>query len=129
MVASYETIEAVYNAMKRHCGHDQIEKIIDDLLQITGNKSFRDTIRRLAGRDTRVESDRLTQPTTQAIPASQVEYNRVRDLARCANFALRTVACPGGRPIIKGLICPHCDIDPTEGDCGGVKDFKKKGKR
>lgn len=48
MVASYDTVEQVYRAVRRHVTDEQMEAIVDDLLQISGNKSFRDTIKRLA---------------------------------------------------------------------------------
>jgi hypothetical protein len=51
MVASYNTVEQIYRIMQKHCTDQQIEKIIDDLLQVPGNDSFRRTINRLAGRD------------------------------------------------------------------------------
>lgn len=54
MTASYKTVEAVYSAVRRYVTDRQMELIIDDLLQIPGNKSFKDTIKRLAGIDARV---------------------------------------------------------------------------
>jgi hypothetical protein len=54
-----------------------------------------------------------------------VEANYTRDLANCASRYLYIVDCPGGRPMVKGYICPHCAMDTTRGDCAGVQDFKK----
>jgi hypothetical protein len=51
MSASYGTVEKIYMIMRRHCTDKQVELIIDDLLQVPGNKSFRDTVVRLAARD------------------------------------------------------------------------------
>lgn len=51
MATSFDTVREVFKIMRRHCTDEQIEKIIDDLLVIDGNKSFRDTIRWLAGED------------------------------------------------------------------------------
>jgi hypothetical protein len=50
MVASVDTVEKIYEVMRRHCRPEQIEAIIRELLNTPGNKSFRDTIRRLADR-------------------------------------------------------------------------------
>jgi len=50
MAASHDTVEQIYLIIKRHVSDDQLEAIIDELLQVPGNKSFRETIRRLAGR-------------------------------------------------------------------------------
>jgi hypothetical protein len=55
MAASYSTVEEIFNIICRHCSPEQREKIIDDLLQVDGNKPFKDTVRRLAARDARVE--------------------------------------------------------------------------
>jgi hypothetical protein len=48
MVASKDTMKLIYEAVKRHVSDDQMQAIIDDLLTVPGNKSFRDTIERLA---------------------------------------------------------------------------------
>jgi len=55
-----------------------------------------------------------------------VEANYMGDLARCAETYLCVISCPGGRPMVKGYICPHCSMDTTRGDCGGVQGFKKR---
>lgn len=52
-----------------------------------------------------------------------VEANEMRDLAALAGIYLVVVACPGGRPINKGCICPHCGMDTSHGDCDGVHGF------
>jgi hypothetical protein len=57
-----------------------------------------------------------------------VDAHRTSDMARCADAYLNLTLCPGGRPMVRGLICPHCDMDTTEGDCGGVQSFVKKKK-
>ena len=54
-----------------------------------------------------------------------VEANYTRDMANCASSYLAIVPCPGGRPIVKGYICPHCHTDTSHGDCGGVIGFQK----
>lgn len=51
MVASYDTVERIYKAVRNHVTDKQMEKIVDELLQVPGNKSFRDTIIRLAAID------------------------------------------------------------------------------
>jgi hypothetical protein len=58
-----------------------------------------------------------------------VAAHHTRDLARCADTFLNIERCPGGRPIVAGLTCPHCGIDPSDGDCNGVNGFKKGEKR
>lgn len=57
-----------------------------------------------------------------------VETDRTADLAACATRYLDIRSCPGGRPIVRGYICPHCGYDTSDGDCGGVQDFVKKEK-
>ena len=55
-----------------------------------------------------------------------VEANYTRDLANCAQHYLCIISCPGGRPMVKGYICPQCGMDTSYGDCGGVQGFKKR---
>ena len=50
----------------------------------------------------------------------EVAKNYMRDLANCAAAYLHIRHCPGGRPIVDGYICPHCDRDTSYGTCGGV---------
>jgi len=51
MVASNDTtVRLIYEVLKRHVSDDQMQAIIEDLMNVPGNKSFRDTIERL--RDT-----------------------------------------------------------------------------
>ena len=47
MVASWDSMKAVYDVMKKHVTDGQMHKILQDLSDIDGNKSFRDSIRRL----------------------------------------------------------------------------------
>lgn len=61
------------------------------------------------------------------IKKRNVEKNTVQDLANCATAYLLIHRCPGGRPIVDGFICPHCGTDTSNGDCGGVEEFEKKG--
>lgn len=49
----------------------------------------------------------------------------VRDAAECAAAYLALQRCPGGRLIVKGYVCLHCDIDPSYGDCSGTSGFVK----
>jgi hypothetical protein len=51
MVASQDTVVAIYRAVRNHVTDEQMEKIINDLLQVQGNQSFRHTIIRLAALD------------------------------------------------------------------------------
>lgn len=52
-----------------------------------------------------------------------VDSHYTRDAARCAEHYLLLISCPGGRPICKGYICPHCGMDTSHGDCDGVQGF------
>jgi hypothetical protein len=44
MVASNNTIDAVAQVIRKHVDRDTITKLCRDLIEIPGNKSFRDTI-------------------------------------------------------------------------------------
>lgn len=55
MTVSLKTIDAVYRAVRKHVTDKAMEKIIDDLLQIPGNKAFREVIVQLATLDARTE--------------------------------------------------------------------------
>jgi hypothetical protein len=55
MAASYQTVEEIYRVVRRHVTDEQMRKIIDDLLRVEGNRSFRDTIKRLAELDARAK--------------------------------------------------------------------------
>jgi hypothetical protein len=48
MTAGTHTVKAIAAVMVRHVDRQTIEKIVDELLDIPGNASFRETIRRLA---------------------------------------------------------------------------------
>jgi hypothetical protein len=48
MAASFETIDAIYKVIRKHCTDEQVQRIIADLQEGPGNKSFRDFIERLA---------------------------------------------------------------------------------
>jgi hypothetical protein len=47
MAASHRTVVEIYRVIRRHVSDEQMQKIIDDLLLVEGNESFRETIRRL----------------------------------------------------------------------------------
>jgi hypothetical protein len=47
MVVSNDTALSIYNSFKRYLTARQIRLLLDDLAQIPGNQSFRDTITRL----------------------------------------------------------------------------------
>ena len=49
MVASYkiETDELIYSVIRKHVTDTQIRLILEDLISMPGNKSFRDTVGRL----------------------------------------------------------------------------------
>ena len=48
MTAGTHTVKAIAAVMVRHVDRQTIEKIVDELLDIPGNASFRETISRLA---------------------------------------------------------------------------------
>lgn len=48
MVASYETIGAVIEVIRRHVDKETLQKIVKDLAEVSGNDSFEETIERLA---------------------------------------------------------------------------------
>jgi microcystin degradation protein MlrC len=47
MAASHKTIEEVLKIVKSHVDSDTLAKIMDDLMNVEGNTSFKETIRRL----------------------------------------------------------------------------------
>ena len=48
MPASRDTVEAVPEVVRRHVSEQQLRRIVRDLLDVPGNASFRETIRRMA---------------------------------------------------------------------------------
>jgi hypothetical protein len=48
MAASDDTVRDIVNVLRRHVDEATLEKIINELLDVPGNKSFRDTIEMLA---------------------------------------------------------------------------------
>jgi hypothetical protein len=46
--ASRNTVEAVLEVIQRHVTEPQLRRIVRDLLDVPGNASFRETIRRMA---------------------------------------------------------------------------------
>ena len=47
MVAGNDTVHQVYDVLLKHTDLVTTKKIVKDLCEVTGNKSFRDTITRL----------------------------------------------------------------------------------
>jgi hypothetical protein len=47
MVAGQDTVDKIYKVMKRNLNKVQLNCVIQELLTVPGNKSFRDTIQRL----------------------------------------------------------------------------------
>jgi hypothetical protein len=47
MVISKDTADGIYTVFKRYLTARQIRLILDDLAQLPGNQSFRDTVSRL----------------------------------------------------------------------------------
>jgi hypothetical protein len=48
MAASDDTVRDIVNVLRRHVDEATLEKIINEFLDVPGNKSFRDTIEILA---------------------------------------------------------------------------------
>jgi hypothetical protein len=47
MPASTNTVKEIVNVLRKHVDHPTLMKIVDDLCDVPGNKSFRDTIEML----------------------------------------------------------------------------------
>jgi len=47
MAASYKTIDDVYAIISKHCTKDQLTEITTELLEVDGNPSFLESIKRL----------------------------------------------------------------------------------
>jgi hypothetical protein len=47
MVVSHATAERIYEAFRRHLTAKQIRLLLDDLVQIPGSPSYRDSVNRL----------------------------------------------------------------------------------
>jgi hypothetical protein len=48
MAASDQTVRGVLRVIRKHVDQATLEKIMDELLDVPGNESFRDTIQKLA---------------------------------------------------------------------------------
>jgi hypothetical protein len=48
MAASDATVREIAKALRRHVDQQTLEKVINDLLDVPGDKSFRDTVEKLA---------------------------------------------------------------------------------
>jgi hypothetical protein len=48
MAASDATVHEIAKALRRHVDQQTLEKVINDLLDVPGDKSFRDTVEKLA---------------------------------------------------------------------------------
>ena len=48
MAASDATVREIAKALRRHVDQQTLEKVINDLLDVPGDKRFRDTIEQLA---------------------------------------------------------------------------------
>lgn len=48
-----------------------------------------------------------------------------QDAASIAHTYLNLSRCPGGRLMVSGLICPHCGMDTSDGDCAGTRSPRK----
>jgi hypothetical protein len=49
MVVAHDTVEQILQVVLRHVSKRTARRIVADLLEVPGNQSFRDTIRRLNG--------------------------------------------------------------------------------
>jgi hypothetical protein len=48
MVVSHETIDQIIRVIAKHVDRATLKKIVDELKEVPGNRSFRDTVERLA---------------------------------------------------------------------------------
>ena len=48
MAASYKTVEKIIEIMQKHIDKETFKKIVSELLEVEGNSSFKDTIKRIA---------------------------------------------------------------------------------
>ena len=48
MAASDATVREIAKALRRHVDQQTLEKVINDLLDVPGDKGFRDTVEQLA---------------------------------------------------------------------------------
>ena len=47
MVTSNDTVQQILNVILRHVDRPTVKRIVEDLMSVSGNKSFRDTIERM----------------------------------------------------------------------------------
>jgi hypothetical protein len=47
MVASNDTVQQILNVILRHVDRPTVKRIVEDLMSVSGNKSFRDTVERM----------------------------------------------------------------------------------
>jgi hypothetical protein len=57
MVASYNTVQAIVAVVERHVDPATFKAIVEDLMSVEGNASFKDTIRRLLSSVERREAE------------------------------------------------------------------------
>lgn len=111
MVASYDTVEAIYRTVRKHVSDEQMEGIIDELLLLPGNKSVRDTIRRLAAVDARVQCcpDCAVNPGEQHLSACDVE--------RCSVCGGQMLSCGHRYPKDSSKRLPWIGEWPGKAEC------------
>jgi hypothetical protein len=47
MVVAHNTVQKLYSLLKRYLNNDEIDLFIEELVEIEGNKSFIETVKRL----------------------------------------------------------------------------------
>ncbi len=51
----------------------------------------------------------------------RTERQDTGDLKVLAWSYLNIIRCPGGRLVVGGYVCLHCEADPSLGECHGIK--------
>jgi hypothetical protein len=62
MVISNDTAMNIYRVLTKNCSAKQIRSIIEDLAEVPGNQSFRDTVNRLRYIHDRKSAGELREP-------------------------------------------------------------------
>jgi hypothetical protein len=65
MVVSNDTAMNIYRVLSQNCSAKQIRSILEDLAEVPGNQSFRDTVNRLRYIHDRKSAGELKEPTVQ----------------------------------------------------------------
>lgn len=66
--------------------------------------------------------DNVARIGTCLVEESVEDDQDLRDLERIARDQLDLKRCPGGRWVVAGNICCHCNLDTGDGICGSPKE-------